>query len=112
MIIKYNEHILDYLIKKSFERNAKYPNAFPMDSEENRIIYDELDSLTMEELMPIHAIFLLGSESNLTIEGALEDARRSGFKAVESMAFNPHLDKILSRGKDRLKHNFRPRMVK
>jgi len=112
MKTKYNESVLEFLIEKAIDRSKSYPTVFPMDCEENVLVFDQLDYLTEEELEPIHVIFLLGSELDISFTEALEKAKQIGFSAVEIIAFEPRLNEILQKGLVRLKEYERLKVVK
>ena len=98
MLIKLNEHVLEFLIDKAKLRSECYPNPVPMDCPESIEVFDELDSLLIEELVPIYAIFLLGNNGTNSKSEAIQKATEAGYTSVELMAFEPKLHDILTKG--------------
>lgn len=82
-------------MERSIDRREIYPGIIPMDCLESIEIFDELDSLELEELIAIYTVYLLGSGNKNCLSDAIGEARETGYEAVKLIAFEPQLHDCL-----------------
>ncbi|MDH5800348.1 MAG: hypothetical protein OEZ68_06035 [Gammaproteobacteria bacterium] len=96
--MNYNGYVFERIANLAKVRKSKYGKDFRQDCMESREIFDELDSLSKNELASIIAIYLLGKENASSKDEAMEIANTLGFEAIDSVAFDVELLEILIKG--------------
>lgn len=93
--------VLDFLISQASARSGKFGGAVPPFCEESVAIFDELDSLAADEFAQIYAVYLVGSDAERSLEKAQQAASAAKFAPLETIAHDPNLHDVLSRGAER-----------
>lgn len=94
--IALNSAVLDFIIKQATRR---WEDGYSPDNRSSRAsvaVFDELDSLPLEELIPICALFQLGAGHAESTQEAMSQAEVIGLSAVEVLWREPQLHRLLN----------------
>ncbi len=101
MTVAYDDAVIEFLISQSRARAGKNFADAPLACSEGVEIFEELDSLDVEEFARIYTIYLLGADSTCAPDRAKQLASVAGFTPLEDVARDVDLHSKLAVGKER-----------
>jgi hypothetical protein len=101
MTTAYDDAVIEFLISHSRSRAEGGVADESMSCADGVAIFDELDSLTVEEFVRIYTIYLLGADAACAIGVAEQLASSAGLTPLDEVARDADLHAKLARGKER-----------
>ena len=96
----YDDAVIDFLIAQSQSRAKNHSGVSSSVIAEDVAIFDELDSLSVEEFARIYTIYLLGADATCTL-GNAEQVAMTEILPLEDLASDGKLHARLALGRER-----------